>query len=342
VDGEVADDQFGYAIAGVGDVIGSSYADLLIGAPYLDVDGADAGRAYLLPGNNSSNPDAATLAVVIDSQDWIQPGTRAGDRFGFGVASAGDYDDDGVADYAVGAPAGNNITNATAGFCRVVDSGETAVPNVLSLWNAAWLGGTEVRLEFAFSLPVHEIEDVVLIRDDLNAAGRVVSRTQLWRGLPVALGPLVDPQHGGVVYVDGSSYQFLDLNPATGAAAMRYDLVATTTDGSEMVFTALSGPGPVPAYVPVKLELADAWPNPFNPTTNVEFRAPYGDPIRCLITDVRGRHVRDLYSGTGTDGWQTVVWNGLDDHGAALASGVYLIHLESPGAEVAGRVVLAK
>ena len=340
--GEVADDQFGYAIAGVGDVIGSTYADLLIGAPFLDLDGTDAGRAYLFPGGSATVTDPSGLALAIDAEDWIQAGARTGDQFGFAVASAGDFDGDGVADYIVGAPQGNVITNATAGFCRVVDSGATAVANVLSLWNADWSADDGVRLEFQFSMSPAVITGIDLVREDLDATGDLMKRTLLWSGPAVPLTNLVDPRSGSVLYGLGMGYLFVDESPLISSSVIRYDLTAFDTDGEEMTFTALAGPGPAPAVNPVFLELAPAWPKPFNPTTQVKFRAAAGEPVRCRITDVRGRQVRDLYSGVGTGNWQTLTWNGLADDGATVASGVYLIHVESVSGQASNRVLLAK
>ena len=113
-------------------------------------------------------------------------------------------------------------------------------------------------------------------------------------------------------------------------------------EGSELTFTALAGPELLPAAGLVVLEMGPAWPNPFNPNTQVKFRAPVGEEVRCRVVDLRGRHVRDLYSGTGTGLWQTLTWNGLADDGAAVASGVYLIRLDGFGGEATRRVVLAK
>ena len=170
----------------------------------------------------------------------------------------------------------------------------------------------------------------------------VLARTGLWSGPAIPLTNLVDPRSGGVLYGLGSGFLFVDQSPLAGTGGMRYDLAARGTDGSELNFTALAGPQPLPSVGLVTLEMAPAWPNPFNPTTRVRFKAAAGQDVRCRITDVRGRHVRDLYSGTGTGLWQTLTWNGVGDDGAAVASGVYLIRLDSPGGEVTRRVVLAK
>ncbi|MBU8871224.1 MAG: FG-GAP repeat protein [Gemmatimonadales bacterium] len=342
VTGEMADDQFGYAIAGVGDVVGSSYEDLLIGAPFRDLDGMDSGRAYIFPGGSSTNPDASDLALTIDSEDWLQPGARVGDQFGFAVSSAGDFDGDGSADYAVGAPQGNILSNATAGFCRVVDSGGLAVASILSQWDARWSADEGVRLEFRFELARMVVEDIRLIREDLDSGGRVISRTDLWRGPVVPLPSFADSHPSGVLYGLDSGFLFVDQSPPVGVGSMRYDLTVNHAGGGVLNFTALAGPEFMPPADPVVLEMAPAWPNPFNPSTQVKFKATVGREVRCRVSDLRGRRVRDLYTGLGTGRWQTLTWDGLSDDGRAVASGMYLIRLDTSSNVVTRRVVLTK
>ncbi len=89
--GEAADDEFGYAVAGAGDVDGDGTADLLVGAPFADHSGSDSGRLYVYSGASF---------LLLRSFD----GESEGDHFGFSVASAGDLDGDSMADVMAGAP----------------------------------------------------------------------------------------------------------------------------------------------------------------------------------------------------------------------------------------------
>ncbi len=95
--GEAGGDQAGSAIAGVGDVDGDGFDDLMVGAPYRDAGGnSDAGAAYLLSGplSGSSSLSAATAILT---------GTSRSDKAGIAVAGAGDVDGDGYADLLVSA-----------------------------------------------------------------------------------------------------------------------------------------------------------------------------------------------------------------------------------------------
>ena len=90
--GEFFGDALGFSVAGLEDLDGDNITDFIVGAPYANRDGTiDAGSIYIYSGAN------AQLLSQID-------GLSAGDYFGFSVSSAGDVDEDGKADFIVGAP----------------------------------------------------------------------------------------------------------------------------------------------------------------------------------------------------------------------------------------------
>ena len=88
-------------------------------------------------------------------------------------------------------------------------------------------------------------------------------------------------------------------------------------------------------------ELRAPWPNPFNPSTSVSFRAPADWPVVCAVYDPRGRLVTTLFTGTASGAWQTVNWNGRSGDQAG-AAGLYLVRLSVDERSLTRRIMLTK
>jgi hypothetical protein len=73
------------------------------------------------------------------------------------------------------------------------------------------------------------------------------------------------------------------------------------------------------------------YPNPFNPRTTIEFALDRDAQTSIRVFDVQGRMVRTLVDSYLSAGRRSVSWDGLDDGGAPVASGVYFLRLEAGG-----------
>ena len=83
-------------------------------------------------------------------------------------------------------------------------------------------------------------------------------------------------------------------------------------------------------------------PNPFNPRTTIRFQLPEYADGRVTIHDLRGRLVRELARGPWPRGEQELIWDGRDDSGRPLASGVYAVRIEAGGTTRVQRATLLK
>lgn len=68
-------------------------------------------------------------------------------------------------------------------------------------------------------------------------------------------------------------------------------------------------------------------PNPFNPSTTIEFTLPSSGKANLTVYDIMGRKVRELVSGQVSAGMRTALWDGRDDSGKLVSSGVYFARL---------------
>ena len=84
-------------------------------------------------------------------------------------------------------------------------------------------------------------------------------------------------------------------------------------------------------------------PSPFNPRTKIAFDLARGGDVTLEVLDVRGRRVRTLLAGQSlVTGTHERVWNGTDDAGRPLASGVYLVRLRAADTVEVRRAVLVR
>ncbi|MEZ4386184.1 MAG: FlgD immunoglobulin-like domain containing protein [Candidatus Krumholzibacteriia bacterium] len=85
-----------------------------------------------------------------------------------------------------------------------------------------------------------------------------------------------------------------------------------------------------------------SYPNPFNPATTIAFELRADGPVALAVFDLRGRLVRALLDDVRAAGRHEHRWDGRDDRGEAVASGVYTVQLVADGVTSARTVVLAK
>lgn len=88
--------------------------------------------------------------------------------------------------------------------------------------------------------------------------------------------------------------------------------------------------------------LAPNHPNPFNPSTRLEYSLPAAGRVRLAVYDVAGRLVRTLVDAELPGGAHAAAWDGTDDHGRAAPSGTYFARLEADGRVATGRMGLVR
>ncbi|HEU4928802.1 MAG TPA: FlgD immunoglobulin-like domain containing protein [Candidatus Krumholzibacteria bacterium] len=128
-----------------------------------------------------------------------------------------------------------------------------------------------------------------------------------------------------------------DVEPAT---TYQYELVIRTENGDEY----RSQPATV-TTAELTLALGQNHPNPFNPSTTIPFTIPSGDSdrhVKLIVFDTAGRAVRTLLNETKSSGTHSVTWDGRDDGGRMVSSGVYFYVLDVGGDRRTRKMVLLK
>jgi hypothetical protein len=123
--GEGAGDLAGWSVAAAGDFDGDDDRDLVVGAPRNDSTAPDAGAAYVVTADASVLAAAPSGTTPLADADVKLTGVGVRDNAGWSVAAAGDVNDDGYGDVAVGAPF-NGTGGSNAGAAYVVHGGSDA------------------------------------------------------------------------------------------------------------------------------------------------------------------------------------------------------------------------
>jgi len=83
-------------------------------------------------------------------------------------------------------------------------------------------------------------------------------------------------------------------------------------------------------------------PNPFNPSTTIDYVVGRAGPVSLVVYDLQGRVVRTLVRETAQPGAYSALWRGADDRGRRVASGVYCYALRTADSTCVKKMLLLK
>ena len=196
-----------------------------------------------------------------------------------------------------------------------------------------------------------------------SISGNVSSETQTGPSTMSAMATYPIP--GGLVYAIDSSggvagYGITDASgnyAITGIDPGTYSMVM---DSHDYLSSSASGVGPsydvngndlpatqnfltntdltgiqqsAPSGRPTSYALDQNYPNPFNPTTQIRFSVPNASMVSLVVYNILGQRIATLTSGLVAAGEHLATWNGRDQAGRAVASGVYFYRLQATGSD---------
>jgi hypothetical protein len=173
---------------------------------------------------------------------------------------------------------------------------------------------TGVRLEWSIEAD-EPIEGFRFARAEEN--GRTVT---------VPPGRLIPPE----------ARSFVDATAGAGTV-YHYTLFVVKPDGSEVASRTVSA-----RRVAGAVQLRQNCPNPFNPATRISFVLPEPGRVSLSIHDVRGALVKVLVDGAMTGGLKEMAWDGTDNNGHPVGSGVYFYRLKAGKTTLTKKMLLVK
>ena len=88
--------------------------------------------------------------------------------------------------------------------------------------------------------------------------------------------------------------------------------------------------------------LFPAYPNPFNPTTQIRYDLPEDALVNITIYDIMGRSIRSLVNSKQTAGYRSIQWNATNDAGSPVSAGLYLYTIQAGEFRQTKKMVLLK
>ncbi len=120
-----------------------------------------------------------------------------------------------------------------------------------------------------------------------------------------------------------------------------YKLAVVDINEKEMVcgFLAKDSDDPPASHI---YNLSQNFPNPFNPQTDIEFDLPESTSVSLKVFDTVGKRVITLLDGEAGSGHHSLTWDGRDEEGKEVASGVYYYRLQAGGYSATRAMLLLK
>ncbi len=202
----------------------------------------------------------------------------------------------------------------------------------------AWLDSCVTIIDFEAPVPVlitsfeafaldAGVDLKWLLHSDEDVRGlKIYRRAERGEWLPLETGHLLNPR----------TTAHTDMSAAPGQV-YEYALAVVMPDGSEVRSQIVQ----VNTRA-VSLVLYPNRPNPFNPSTAIPFSLPERMFVNLSVYNVEGRRVRTLLDQTVPGGYQEAVWDGKDDGGRPVSSGVYFYHLKAGEKVLTNQLVLLK
>ena len=133
----------------------------------------------------------------------------------------------------------------------------------------------------------------------------------------------------------GGDFRYIDSDVEQGRE-YTYRIGVDDRDGE---FLSPSGRATIPVTA---AELKQNSPNPFNPVTTISFVLQSAQQVKLTIFDTNGRLVRTLVNDVRTAGSNDVTWDGTNDVGQTVASGVYVYRIQTGRFQQSKKMVLLK
>ncbi len=134
------------------------------------------------------------------------------------------------------------------------------------------------------------------------------------------IGTTTDPSYIDATIENDKTYYY---------RVVAFDFNANQGDLSDEVNATVTNIGENGLALPETYALYQNYPNPFNPSTTIKFDLPEQANVSIVVYNILGSKVRTLYNGARVAGSHQIVWDGMNDQGIRVTSGVYIYTIKA-------------
>jgi hypothetical protein len=162
---------------------------------------------------------------------------------------------------------------------------------------------------------------------ETDAGSGYVLAYDLDNGISIGSGEIIEVSYGE--HIDHEGDVIITWLRDVNSADVSLNSIPSSASGYVLIEVELSIDDEI--ELPTRIALFPAFPNPFNPRTNIRYDLPQTGYVDLRIFDLSGREVRTLARGFDHAGAKTVVWDAKDNQGQNVSAGVYVYRLEAAG-----------
>jgi hypothetical protein len=221
-------------------------------------------------------------------------------------------------------------TGINGGFSEfaIAGDGDNSLPVTLSLFRAN-LQGESVLIEWQTESEVENLGYIIRRRG---------KESEPWQQLA---SYLTDPRLIGQGNTSQRShYHYIDVDVAPGNQ-YQYQLADVSFSG-QMRYHDIVEIQVTDTALPSDFTLKDAYPNPFNPITTIQYGIVEDCRVQLTVYDLLGRIISVLLDDRQKAGWHEVAWDGKTDSGTPVGSGLYLLVFKAKNFHEVKKVIFIK
>ena len=214
----------------------------------------------------------------------------------------------------------------------------------------SWQDGDDTSLPVELTLFTAQVQEQAIVlqwstASEVNNLGFILERSDdgqvTWKAL--ASYKTDSTLKGQGNKSSRTDYRFVDLNVNSGNK-YSYRLSSVNWAGESTICRVLSikFTNEQRQKIPLRTELLKAYPNPFNPKTCIRYRLAKETDVKIAVLDIMGQTVKALFSGHQAAGSYRLFWDGTNNRGAKVATGNYLIRMQTGDVIQIQKVMLVK